>query len=134
MPEKSQQNIAERWVDAATSRDAARARALLADDVEVAPPFLEQPVHGTEAAMRVFRAFIIATTEFEYGRIWPGSEATVLEFRAKVGELSLTGLDVIEVDRDGRICRFEICARPLSTISALGEEARRFLQGAVNDA
>lgn len=134
MHEKKQQNIAEQWVDAATSRDAAKARALLADDVEVAPPFLEQPVQGAEEAMRVFRAFILATTEFEYGRIWPGSEMTVLEFRAKIGELSLAGLDVIEVDQDGKICRFEICARPLSAISALGEAARRYLQGAVNDA
>lgn len=133
MIESSKQNIAERWIEAAVSRDAVRARALLAEEVEVSPPFLEQPVQGAEAAMRVFGAFIRATREFQYGRIWLGSATAVLEFSAKIGEHSLTGLDVIEVDEDGRICRFEICARPLSAISALSEAACRHLQNAVDD-
>ena len=127
MSDDNQLNIAEQWVDAATSRDAARARSLLSDDVQVSPPFLEEPVSGADAAMRVFGAFIAATREFEYGRIWTNGSATILEFRAKVDGRLLTGLDVIEVGDDGKITRFDICARPLSAIAALGEAAKAHL-------
>ena len=127
MSVQNEQNIAQRWVEAATSRDAQRARELLSDRVEVSPPFLEEPVQGAAAAMKVFGAFIAATKDFEYGRIWAEGSTAVLEFHATVDGRPLTGLDVIEVDEDGKISRFDICARPLSSIAALGEATQIYL-------
>lgn len=127
MSVQNEMNIAQKWVEAATSRDAQRARELLSDQVEVSPPFLEEPVLGAAAAMKVFGAFIAATKNFEYGRIWADGTTAVLEFHATVDGRPLTGLDVIEVGEDGKISRFDICARPLSSIEALGKATRKYL-------
>lgn len=124
MSGNNNQNIAQKWVEAAEARDAAAVAALLADDVLVMPPFLEEPVVGTKDTLKVFGAFVTVTEGFEYGRVWAQGDSAVLEFRATIDGKPLMGLDVIETDENGQITKFEICARPLSSIQALGEAAR----------
>ena len=124
MSDDQHHNIAQKWVKAAEARDAAAVAALLADDVVTLPPFLEEPVVGVRDTMRVFGAFVTVTEGFTYGRVWAHGDSAVLEFRATIDGKPLMGLDVIETDANGKITKFEICARPLSSIQALGEAAK----------
>ena len=124
MSGNNDQNIAQKWVDGAEARDTAAVRQLLSEDVIVMPPFLEEPVKGVNATMKVFGAFVTMTENFEYGRVWAQGRSAVLEFRATIDGKSLMGLDVIETDGAGKITKFEICARPLSSIQALSEAVK----------
>lgn len=121
------EQIAKRWVIAAEARDAAAAKSLMAEDIIVCPPFLEQPVSGIANVMRVFGVFVSVTEKFRYGRIWTNQTSAVLEFTAEVDGKPLHGLDIIELNADGKICRFDICARSLSTIKALADAAKQHL-------
>jgi len=41
-------------------------------------------------------------------------------FEAKIGTATLRGVDLIEIDEHDRITRFEVAARPMATLMALG--------------
>jgi hypothetical protein len=44
-----------------------------------------------------------------------------------VGDLSLKGIDLIELDQDGLIIKFEVFIRPANGLQALGEVMARRL-------
>ena len=47
-----------------------------------------------------------------------------LVFEAKVGEATLRGVDLVTLDDLDRIVRFEVAARPMAALMALGSRMR----------
>jgi hypothetical protein len=50
-----------------------------------------------------------------------------LEFSARVGDLSLKGIDLIRFNDKERIQEFEVFIRPANGLQALGEEMKKRL-------
>jgi hypothetical protein len=48
-----------------------------------------------------------------------GDNAVVLEFSARIGQLSVKGVDIIQFNADGQIVDFEVMVRPASGLQAL---------------
>ena len=49
-----------------------------------------------------------------------GDNAVVLEFKARVGDLTLKGVDLIQFNEAGQIIDFEVMVRPATGLQALG--------------
>jgi 2,4-dienoyl-CoA reductase (NADPH2) len=62
--------------------------------------------------------------DFIYQRAFVSGDGlcVTLEFSASVNDKKLKGVDLIRFDAEGRIVEFEVMARPLSGLQALGEE------------
>ena len=59
--------------------------------------------------------------EFKYTRIMGSGNDWALEFKCKIGNLDIVGVDLITLDEEGLIDLFEVTMRPLKSISALRE-------------
>jgi 2,4-dienoyl-CoA reductase (NADPH2) len=62
--------------------------------------------------------------DFTYHREFVSADglSVTLEFSARVGDKQLKGVDLIRFDAEGKIVEFEVMARPMSALQALGDE------------
>ena len=58
---------------------------------------------------------------FTYHREWAQGRELALEFRGRVGETELQGIDLITLDAEGRIQNLDVLMRPVNGIVALRE-------------
>lgn len=65
--------------------------------------------------------------DFRYVREILDAQNFALEFEARVGELTLRGVDLIQIGDDGKIVDFEVMIRPANALQALGTEMGRRL-------
>lgn len=117
----------ERWHNIVFKRDMADLQAMLAEDVIFRSPYLWRPYQGRAAAWLILSTVIEVFSDFTYHRQWVTGDQWALEFSARVGDLSLKGIDLIQLGSDGRIVDFEVLIRPANGLQALGAEMARRL-------
>jgi hypothetical protein len=116
-----------RWHDCVARRDAAALHDLLADDVRFHSPFLWRPKEGKAITAAYLTAALHVLEGLAYHRAATDGMTWMLEFSARVGELSLKGIDIIRFGADGRIVDFEVLVRPFKGLTALAEAMRKQL-------
>jgi hypothetical protein len=83
-------------------------------------PITFQPFEGRPAIRTLLGILLEVFREFEYTDELDAADGTkALIFRARVGEKSLQGLDLIRFDEAGLIADFTVMIRPRSAIEAL---------------
>lgn len=92
-------------------------------------PANDDPVVGRAAVADALRAVAAACDEFQHTHLLADrSSGRVslygLVFEATVGDAKLRGIDLVEVDEQDRIARFEVAARPIGALMALGSRIR----------
>ena len=99
---------------------------LLAAGVEFLPPTYWKTWTGREPVAAVLGHVGRVFSDFRYRRVmgagddaWGEFVTTKAEFQCRVGDLDAVGVDLITLDADGLIARFEVAMRPLKTVSAL---------------
>ncbi len=92
----------------------------LADDVLFRSPVLWKPKEGKATAMLYLSSAVRVLEDFTYQRQFVGDNAVVLEFSARVGSLSVKGVDIIQFNAAGQIVDFEVMVRPANGLQALG--------------
>ena len=100
---------------------------VLAEDVVFRSPFLWKPYHGRYPAFVILSTVSEVFRDFAYHRQLFVGNIWALEFIAKVGELSVKGIDLIELNDEGLIRDFEVFIRPANGLMALGEQMKRRL-------
>jgi hypothetical protein len=119
----------ERWHDFVASPSAEILKEIIADDVKFHSPFVWKPKEGKEAAIVLLTTVAEVFQDFGYIRQLVAGNHLALEFEARVGDLSLRGIDLMELDADGRVVDFEVMVRPANGLQALGMEmAKRLMQ------
>ena len=88
-------------------------------------PATDDPVVGKQAVAAALRAVEEACDEFQHTHLLAdtsNADAPLygLVFEAKIGTATLRGVDLIEIDEHDRITRFEVAARPMAALMALG--------------
>lgn len=126
----NQHPVLAQWFQAVAELDRDKVIALLAPDVEVAPPFLDSAVSGRAEVIAVFSAFEQVTDKMEYGRYWQNGDELVLEFFTAINGEEIHGVDVIKVNAEGQIERFDIMARPQSRVQKMGAAIKQHLANA----
>ena len=106
---------------AVEARDLDAAVALFADDATLDSPVAFKPFVGIEQVSVVLRAVSETFEDFHYTDEFASDGSHALVFRARVGDKSVEGLDLIRTDDSGRITNLTVMVRPLSGLIALAE-------------
>ncbi len=105
---------------------------LLHPEVRFRSPMVHKPYEGAAITALILPTVATVFEDFVYERDFVSADgASVgLEFRARVGDRELKGIDLIRFDEDGRIVEFEVMVRPHSGLVALGERMAQKLAAA----
>jgi RimJ/RimL family protein N-acetyltransferase len=110
----------DRWRAIVFNRDLRDLQAILAEDVVFRSPYAWRPYEGRQAAWLLLSTVLEVFQEFAYHRELVDGDNWALEFSARVGGLSVKGIDLIQLDGYGRIVEFEVFIRPFNGLQALG--------------
>jgi hypothetical protein len=101
---------------------------ILADGVKFHSPFVWKPKDGKAVTIQILMTVTTVFEDFRYVREIVDGQNAALEFEARVGELTLRGVDLIQTGEDGKIVDFEVMVRPANALQALGMEMGKRLQ------
>ncbi len=118
-----------RWHEFVDSPDAAVLEEILAHEVKFHSPFVWKPKDGKALTSQILMTVTQVFEDFRYVRTIIGDGNWCLEFEARVGDLTLRGVDLIKLGPDGKIVDFEVMIRPANALQALGLEMGRRLAG-----
>jgi hypothetical protein len=121
----------DRWHRIVRERDMPALASVLAPEIELgAPPYWE-PFRGAPLCHHLLGLILETIEDFRYHREWTDGRELALEFTGQVGELKLQGIDLITLDREGRILRLDVLMRPVNSvhalIAAIGPQMAEFL-------
>jgi hypothetical protein len=109
-----------RWHNIVFNRDLPDLQLMLAEDVTFRSPYVWRPYQGRQATWLILANVLQVFQEFNYHRELINGDNWALEFSAKVGDLSLKGIDLIRLNGEGQIVDFEVFVRPFNGLQALG--------------
>lgn len=101
---------------------------ILADDVQFHSPFVWKPKDGKAITTQILLTVSQVFQNFRYVREIAEENQFCLEFEANIGELNLRGVDLIQLNADGKIIDFEVMIRPANALQTLGMEMSKRLQ------
>jgi hypothetical protein len=100
---------------------------ILDENIKFHSPFVWKPKDGKMMAMGILMTVTEIFEDFHYIREIINENQWCLEFEAKVGEFTLRGVDLIELNAQGKIIDFEVMIRPANALQALGAEVGKRL-------
>ena len=116
-----------RWYEFVETHDVQVLTELLAEDAIFRSPVVWKPKEGRAAVVLYLTSAVEVLKDFKYHRIFTSDDSVGLEFTARVGELTVKGIDLIQFNQAGKIIDFEVLVRPASALQALGAEMGRQL-------
>ncbi len=109
------------WHRFVAERDIAYLDDLLDDNVSFRPPTYWKTRIGKPVTMLILSSVMEIFEDFEYRRQWIDGENWALEFSARIGDLTLKGVDLIRIENN-KIVDLEVLIRPPNAINALRHE------------
>ena len=100
---------------------------ILEENVKFHSPFVWKPKEGKIITIGILMTVTEIFQDFHYVREIISENQMCLEFQAKVGEFTLRGVDLIELNAEGKIIDFEVMIRPANALQALGAEVGKRL-------
>ncbi len=110
------------WHQFIETKDAEILSELLDENVYFHSPFVWKPKHGKMMTTAILLNVTEVFEEFRYVREITDANDWALEFEAKIGELTLRGVDFVKLNDAGKIVDFEVMIRPANALQKLGEE------------
>lgn len=120
-------NTFRRWHEFTKTPNVEILHEILHDEVKFHSPFVWKPKLGKAMAATILLAATETFQDFRYVREITDENHWGLEFEARIGEFSLRGIDLIEVNEAGKIIDFEVMIRPANALQMLGAEMNRRL-------
>ena len=108
-----------KWHTFVSEKDTQSLSEALADDVLFRSPVIWKPKDGKASAMLYLSSAARVLEDLIYHRQFVGDNAVVLEFSARIGQLSVKGVDIIQFNAEGQIVDFEVMVRPANGLQAL---------------
>ena len=116
------QNQISKWHQFVETLDPIILNELFADDIRFHSPFVWKPKEGKPGAIAIITTVAGVFEEFRYVREIVDENNCALEFEARIGELTMRGVDLIEFNEEGLITDFEVMVRPANALQKLGME------------
>lgn len=104
------------WHEAVATKNDALLLDLLAETVELCSPAFWRPKQGKDEVQLILKTVIRVFEDFSYHRQWINGNSWSLEFSARVADKALKGIDLIELNDEGKIVRLEVFIRPLNAL------------------
>lgn len=121
----------DRFRAAVERQDVAAAAELFAPDVRFVSPVRFTPMRGLPTVRGLLTVLSRTFEDFRYVGMLGGvaeighdggqAEAHILIFRAAIADTQVHGIDLLQLDTEGRIREFTVMVRPLSALTALSE-------------
>lgn len=108
-----------KWHKFVSEKDTQALSEALASDVLFRSPAIWKPKEGKATAMLYLSSAARVFEDFRYHRQFVGDNAVVLEFSARVAQLSIKGVDILQFNAEGQIVDFEVMVRPANGLQAL---------------
>lgn len=118
---RRQAGVIDRWHELMRTRDMSGLDDLLADSVVFESPALHTPQAGKALTRKYLSAanVVLNNDTFRYVGEWRGPQSAVLEFRCRLGEVEVDGVDMIDWNDAGQITRFKVMVRPVKALQTL---------------
>jgi hypothetical protein len=107
------------WHRIVAERDVPALGAVLAPDVTLGAPPYWSKLAGRDLVQHLLGLIVHTVEGFTYHREWRDGRELALEFRGRVGEIELQGIDLVTLDAEERIQNLDVLMRPLNGIVAL---------------
>lgn len=119
----------DKWHLVVEQQDAKVLGDLLTDDVVFYSPVVHTPQRGKKiTTMYLMGAGTVLRKDFKYtNKIIDGLHG-VLQFSCKIDEISVDGVDIIELNEEGRITNFKVMVRPLKAMNKVHEKMGEMLE------
>lgn len=111
-----------RWHQFVETRNAEILHEILAENVQFHSPFVWKPKDGKAITTQILMTVTQVFQNFRYVREIGEANNFCLEFEATVGDLTLRGVDLIQLNEAGKIIDFEVMIRPANALQILGME------------
>jgi hypothetical protein len=106
---------------AAEAKDLDLLEETLREDVVLHSPILFRGFAGREAVAFVLGHVAATLEDLTYTGELTEAGAIALRFTARVGDRELEGIDLLQLDEQGRIAELTVFMRPLSALTAFNE-------------
>jgi hypothetical protein len=106
---------------AAETKDLELMRETLREDVVLHSPILFRGFEGRDVVLVVLGHVIEVLEDFRYVDEASEGGTVFFRFKAMVGDRELEGIDVLELDEDGRVADLTVFMRPLSALTSFNE-------------
>ncbi|HEY9562905.1 MAG TPA: nuclear transport factor 2 family protein [Nocardioides sp.] len=119
-----------RWHALAESRDTSALREMIAQDAVFRSPAVHTPQEGRDVVtLYLTGAVNVLGEHLEYVDEWVREHDAILEFRTRIGDVEISGIDRITWDDAGRIVDFTVLIRPLKALNTVIEKMGQELTG-----
>lgn len=116
------------WHAAVEAGDAAAVAGMLADDITMGAPPYWTDLQGKAVVERLIGVLVKTIEEFTYHREWIDGHELALEFRGRVGDLGLHGIDLITLNDAGLVQHLDVMIRPANALMELMTRVGQQLQ------
>ena len=111
------------WHRLVAARDLVALEAILAEDVTLGAPPYWDALEGRPVVLHLLSLILETIEGFTYHREWhasaTGQGEIALEFKGRVGDLDLQGIDLISLNARGQVQNLDVLIRPMNALSAL---------------
>ncbi|MCB1582596.1 MAG: nuclear transport factor 2 family protein [Xanthomonadales bacterium] len=123
------ESVIDQWHKLLASKDLEALDQLLHDDVVFHSPVVHTPQQGKTITKMYLRAafYVLLPNGFRYLREVQEGNLAVLEFEAKIDDIIINGVDMIECSPDGQITDFKVMIRPVKAIEKIQEKMTEIL-------
>jgi hypothetical protein len=115
------ERFAEHLQQAAANHDFSILDQLIGDEVVFHTPRFLKPITSRQHMLLILRSIPVVIEGFHYERTWVSGREALMEFKGKVGEIVVHGLDIFTVGDDGRATELTVFLRPTKGLMAVGE-------------
>lgn len=112
------------WHPLVAGRDVAGLDAVLAENVTMGAPPYWNDLEGRPLVAFLLGVILLTIEDFTYHRQWVDGAELALEFKGRVGDLDLQGIDLITLDDANRVRKIDVLIRPYNALTKLIEIVR----------
>lgn len=127
--ESTTETFVRKFHDIVTRRDADAIGDFFAEGAVLHTPRFLRPITDRGQLITVLRGILLHVEGFDYHRIFIRENEAVMEFKGRLGEVVVHGVDIFTLDEAGKVKELTVMIRPTKALAAIGEMEDRFFQG-----
>lgn len=113
-----QNEFLEKWHAAVDERSGEKINALLADDMKLISPVAFKPFTDRSYVLKVLEGVVETLDNFRYTRSTVLSDGGILlVFEGEIDGMTLEGIDLIDLDSEGKVKVLKVMLRPFKVYS-----------------
>lgn len=111
-----------------TSKDLAGIANLVSQDSVLHTPRFLRPITDKAQMILVLQGIIKFVEGFEYYRVFTQGNEAMMEFKGKVGDVVVHGVDIFTINDSGKIKELTVFIRPTKALEAIGQMEDEFFK------